>query len=128
MFVTKVSSSGAAAYANHTSWGYEYMANKGNIRSIRISDQMAELIDQQVGSNFTEKWENLVTRCVWELPKKEEELAQIEKRILRKKQEMAEASSRYAKMINQIGPLEQKLYQLDYAIGRAIDEWPNYET
>lgn len=104
------------------------MANKGNIRSIRISDQMAELIDQQVGSNFTEKWENLVTRCVWELPKKEEELAQIEKRILRKKQEMAEASSRYAKMINQIGPLEQKLYQLDYAIGRAIDEWPNYET
>lgn len=104
------------------------MAQKGNIRSIRISDQMAELIDQQVGSNFTEKWENLVTRCVWELPKKEEELAQIEKRIQRKKQEMAEASSRYAKMINQIGPLEQKLYQLDYAIGRAIDEWPNYET
>ena len=104
------------------------MAQKGNIRSIRISDQMAELIDQQVGSNFTEKWENLVTRCGWELPKKEEELAQIEKRIQRKKQEMAEASSRYAKMINQIGPLEQKLYQLDYAIGRAIDEWPNYET
>ena len=104
------------------------MAKKNNNRNIRISDQMAELIDQQVGSNFTEKWENLVTRCVWELPKKEEELAQIEKRIQRKKQEMAEASSRYAKMINQIGPLEQKLYQLDYAIGRAIDEWPNYET
>lgn len=104
------------------------MAKKNNNRNIRISDQMAELIDQQVGSNFTEKWENMVTRCVWELPKKEEQLAQIEKRIQRKKQEMAEASSRYAKMINQIGPLEQKLYQLDYAIGRAIDEWPNYET
>ena len=104
------------------------MAKKNNNRNIRISDQMAELINQQVGSNFTEKWENLVTRCVWELPKKEEELAQIEKRIQRKKQEMAEASSRYTKMINQIGPLEQKLYQLDYAIGRAIDEWPNYET
>ena len=28
----------------------------------------------------------------------------------------------------QLGPLEQKMYQLDYAIGRALDEWPNYET
>ncbi len=40
------------------------MAAKGNIRSIRISDDMAKLIDQQAGRNFTEKWENLVTRYV----------------------------------------------------------------
>ena len=50
------------------------MANKNNIRSIRISDDILELIEQQVGNNFTEKWENLVTRCVWELPQKEKEL------------------------------------------------------
>lgn len=46
------------------------MANKNNIRSIRFSDELAELIDRQVGRTFTEKFENLVTRCVWELPKK----------------------------------------------------------
>lgn len=54
---------------------------KGNIRSIRISDDMAALIEQQAGNNFTEKWENLVTRCVWELPQKEKKLAEIEKYI-----------------------------------------------
>lgn len=35
------------------------MAQKSNIRSIRISNDMAELIDRQAGANFTEKWETL---------------------------------------------------------------------
>ena len=64
------------------------MASKGLIRSIRISDDMAELIDQQVGNNFTEKWENLITRCVWELPQKEKELQQIQERIDRERQRL----------------------------------------
>lgn len=53
------------------------MAGKPNIRSIRFSDEMAELIDRQVGSSFTEKFENLVSRCVWELPEREKQLAKI---------------------------------------------------
>lgn len=101
------------------------MAAKNNIRSIRISDDILELIEQQAGNNFTEKWENLVTRCVWELPKKERQLESINEQIKKKQQMMAEASSRYARMINQLGELEQRMYQLDYAIGRALDEWPD---
>lgn len=57
------------------------MAKKNNIRSIRISDDIAALIEQQAGNNFTEKWENLVTRCIWELPHKEQELAAIQQQI-----------------------------------------------
>lgn len=57
------------------------MAGKPNIRSIRFSDELAKLIDRQVGNSFTEKFEGLITRCVWELPQKEEELRQIEERI-----------------------------------------------
>ncbi len=57
------------------------MAGKPNIRSIRFSDELAELIDRQAGNSFTEKFENLVTRCVWELPQKEAELKDIEERI-----------------------------------------------
>ena len=64
------------------------MASKGIIRSIRISDDMAELIDQQIGSNFTEKWENLITRCVWELPEKEKQLQQLQKRIEQERQRL----------------------------------------
>ena len=51
------------------------MAQKNNIRSIRFSDELAELIDRQVGDTFTQKFENLITRCVWELPQKEKQLA-----------------------------------------------------
>lgn len=57
------------------------MAGKPNIRSIRFSDELAELIDRQVGNSFTEKFEGLITRCVWELPQKEKQLADIQKRI-----------------------------------------------
>jgi len=57
------------------------MAQKNNIRSIRFSDEMAELIDRQVGRTFTEKFENLVTRCVWELPRQEQRLKEIQARI-----------------------------------------------
>ena len=46
---------------------------KNNIRSIRFSDELAELIDRQIGNSFTEKFENLITRCVWELPAREKE-------------------------------------------------------
>ena len=57
------------------------MANKTNIRSLRFSDELAELIEGQQGQNFTEKFENLVTRCVWEVPAREKELAELERRI-----------------------------------------------
>ena len=53
------------------------MAGKPNIRSIRFSDELAEFIDRQAGNTFTEKFENLVTRCVWELPRKEAELERL---------------------------------------------------
>ena len=53
---------------------------KTNIRSIRFSDDLAELIERQAGRSFTEKFENLITRCVWELPRQEEErLARIQR-------------------------------------------------
>ena len=47
---------------------------KNNIRSIRFSDDLAELIERQAGQTFTEKFERLITRCVWELPRQEERL------------------------------------------------------
>ena len=56
------------------------MANKTNIRSIRFSDDLAELIERQAGQTFTEKFERLITRCVWELPRQEQErLARIQR-------------------------------------------------
>lgn len=64
------------------------MAAKNNIRSIRFSDELAELIDRQVGDTFTQKFENLITRCVWELPQKEEQLARIQADIQRERERL----------------------------------------
>lgn len=77
------------------------MAQKNNIRSIRFSDEMAELIDRQIGDTFTQKFENLITRCVWELPQKEEELRRIQKQIKRERQKLAELEKTVQK-INQL--------------------------
>lgn len=57
------------------------MASKSNIRSMRFSDTMIEMIESQAGETFTAKFEALVTRCMWELPKKEEELKFVQSRI-----------------------------------------------
>lgn len=57
------------------------MAKKNNIRSIRFSDELADLIDRQNGRTFTEKLENLVTLCVWELPQREKQLKNIQAQI-----------------------------------------------
>ena len=57
------------------------MAKKNNIRSMRFSDDVIEMIESQTGSNFSEKFENLVTRCMWELPAKEKEIKRLDKEI-----------------------------------------------
>ena len=64
------------------------MAQKNNIRSIRFSDKLEGLIDQQQGRSFTEKFENFITRCVWELPRKEEQLRQIQEQIRQEKERL----------------------------------------
>ena len=85
------------------------MAGKPNIRSIRFSDELAELIDQQVGNTFTEKFENLVTRCVWELPQKEAELEEVQKQIRREEKRLTELRKRREKLDQAISDIQRRL-------------------
>lgn len=78
---------------------------KNNIRSIRLSDEIVDLIDRQVGDTFTQKFENLVTRCVWELPGVEAELAKVETQIAAKQQEL----QKIQKIINSLKTLERTI-------------------
>ena len=99
------------------------MTGKTNIRSIRFSDELAELIDRQLGRNFTEKFENLVTRCVWELPAKERELEQLEERIQEKRTQLQEMSAQARKLRAAINELFPKVYSLENAIDKAVKTW-----
>ena len=99
------------------------MANKNNIRSIRFSDELAELIDRQQGRTFTEKFENLITRCVWELPMKEANLANLEEQIKRKQGQLITMSEQVRQLENTINYLFPKIQALKSGIDRAVQKW-----
>ena len=90
------------------------MATKNNIRSIRFSDELAELIDRQAGRTFTEKFENLVTRCVWELPQKEAELERIQAKITMEWQRLQVLEKKRT-------DLQRVMAGLDRALNQCLD-------
>lgn len=99
------------------------MAQKNNIRSIRFSDELAELIDRQTGDTFTQKFENLITRCVWELPKKEEELKRLDAVIARKRQELRVMQATISDLSYTTNLIKQKTSQLESAITQELQKW-----
>ena len=95
------------------------MAAKNNIRSIRFSDDTLEAIEAQVGRNFTEKFENMVTRCLWELPAAEQKLNVLEGKIQDKRKQLIQLEE-------QIRKLKTLGSQLDYfeeVFQRTIQTW-----
>ena len=95
------------------------MAGKPNIRSIRFSDELAELIDRQAGNTFTEKFENLVTRCVWELPQKEEELKRLQEQISLKQKRLYDLEDTVQKLQQMERDIKHLQRSLNDIMGRA---------
>jgi len=99
------------------------VGKKNKIRSIRFSDELAELIERQQGETFTQKFENLVTRCVWELPAKQREVKQLEGLIREKRERLVELSGQVRELESSISELLPKITALDTAVGRAVEKW-----
>lgn len=99
------------------------MGAKNNIRSIRFSDELAELIDRQQGRNFTDKLENLITRCVWELPEKEKELKQLEERIREKRKQLQKMTTQAGELNMTLNGLTRRAAELEVGIQRAVEQW-----
>ena len=99
------------------------MAAKNNIRSIRFSDEMAQLIDQQQGDTFTQKFENLVSRCVWELPARTSELRQLEERIKEKREQLRKMTVQAGELHMSLNDLVRKTAELEAGIQRAMEKW-----
>lgn len=99
------------------------MATKNNIRSIRFSDELAELIDRQQGKNFQQKFENLVTRCVYELPQKEAEIARLNKLKAEKQKQLSEMNEQLYELRMTIGDLMPKITALEAAVKRNIQKY-----
>lgn len=101
------------------------MAKKNNIRSIRFSDEMIEMIESQAGETFTAKFEALVTRCMWELPRKEQELKEIQKRIELERENYKFVQKEVSKMRNTVRGLNWTLESMQRQIDQAIDQAEN---
>lgn len=99
------------------------MGRKTNIRSIRFSDEMAELINQQIGDTFTEKFENLITRCVWEAPAAERKIKTLEEEIIKKRVQLDQMRDKQMKLRNALVDMEMKMDSLDHAITKALKDF-----
>lgn len=93
---------------------------KGNIRSIRFSDELIEIIDQQVGDNFTQKFERLVYNCYMLLPEKERQLEQLEERIQRKRVDLAELSQHYDISARTLRSIENELFAIKRTLSSMV--------
>lgn len=87
------------------------MAKKDNLKSIRLSDEMIEVIETQQGQNFSQKFENLVTRCMWELPKKEQELRRVQQQLDKQRHELQ-------RMITKVNRYKDRLQTFDMLFDR----------
>lgn len=96
------------------------MARKNNIRSMRFSDDMIEMIESQEGRNFSEKFENLVTRCMWELPEKEMQLEAVSNELARKREQLLKLNHRIDSELSHCYSLVVNLSQLLSSIDKNL--------
>lgn len=95
---------------------------KGNIRSIRFSDQIVEMIESQVGDTFTAKFEALVTRCMWELPEKEKQLAETQRQIENERKQLRRIREVKQRLEGNLLFLERGTANLRDQINRTVKE------
>lgn len=98
------------------------MATKNNTKCLRLSDAIIEMIEAQTGDTFTAKFEGLVTRCMWELPEKEKQLAIIQKEVDREGHRLGELSSDVYKFRRILNNLNMQAQRLERAVEEHLKE------
>ena len=95
---------------------------KGNIRSMRFSDEILEMIESQAGDTFTAKFEALVARCRCELPRKEQELKNIQQQIDNERKHLRYIREKKTKLERCLGNLEYSTQRLVTEMNRTVKE------
>ena len=86
---------------------------KKNIRSVRFSDEMMEIINQQIGDNFTQKFERMVYNCYMLLPEKEAQAERLDALIKEKRDALNKLQDRYYTGVQFLNALEARLRDLN---------------
>lgn len=96
------------------------MAKKSNIRSIRFSDEIIEIIEAQEGETFTAKFESLIKRCYQEIPAKEAELKYVTMRIEGETQRLRRIQKYAAELERNINQLSLTMQTYNSQAKRAV--------
>ena len=91
---------------------------KNNIRSVRFSDEMIEIINQQVGENFTQKFERMVYNCYMLLPEKERQLRELENQIAQRHKQLEDLVNRYHSSAGCLRSLEYQLRDMQSQLSK----------
>lgn len=86
---------------------------KNNIRSVRFSDEMIEIINQQVGDNFTQKFERMVYNCYMLLPEKQRQADRLDILIKEKCKALNNLQDRYYTGVQFLNALDARLRDLN---------------
>ena len=88
---------------------------------MRFSDETMEMIESQEGENFTAKFENLVRSCIFELPRKQMELEEIQEQIQKERENLRWIRDTKKKLEQNLTLLERRtayaISEIDQAIG-----------
>lgn len=97
---------------------------KNNIRSIRFSDELLEIIEQQIGDNFTQKFERLVYNCYMLAAEKEKEIQRLDDIIKHQREQL----QHYQKELRQLSPLVGSIQRQLKAVDNYLEDYINEET
>ena len=96
---------------------------KDIVKTIRLNDEILDAIEGQIGDTFTQKFEAMVTRCMWELPAKEEQIKQLDKQIAEKRKKLYEMNDQAGKLSATLRDLTTRIQSLEQIIAREIHSW-----
>ena len=92
---------------------------KKNIRSVRFSDEMMELIESQIGSNFTQKFERLVYNAYMLSSEKEKEIQWLDGIIAERRKQL----EKYNHELRQLMPFVDNLKNRLKLLNRYFDDF-----
>lgn len=78
-----------------------------------------EIINQQVGDNFNQRFERLVYNCYMLIPERERQLKGLDEQISQRRKDLEELRRRYAAASDLLHSLEYKLTDIERLFGLA---------
>ncbi len=91
----------------------QYAAPKSRIRSIRMTDELYNLVDSQPGATWSDKWATLVTTAYLELPDKQAELEHLNRQIATRRDIVADLTMQTIEMQHTLDIIQQHLMTLN---------------